>query len=849
MNTTNKQAWVSGREAGAVAGNSLVMEALEPRLAPAGIVTLTTAGGVLTITGDTLNNGISITDVPASGTWSIADPTASGTTFALNGAAAVANLSIPAQNAIKATMGDGNDRVDVLPSAAPTGMILTGALNLNGGKGNDTFNLGNNGTYSLQVQGATVLDGGDNDDFMQAVVSVVFASTVDIKLGAGTDTCLLSNLGSGEHTFLKGVKVDVGTGSNTVTFASGRLDVLGGSLTVAGAGETGQNQTINLNPDFGTIQGSATVGILAGNATVKVGTLATDQFRFNGNLTINGSAGTDSLIFTGLTDVAGNLTVDFKDGTNSVTTATNSILHAGAFTIKGGKHMDTITLGSNATLDVANGLTMNLGIDANAFNMGTGSFATGSFTYAGGAGADTLTLGGQAFIIRGNANLNLGAGSNSVTVDTTAVGTIGGNLVLTGGAASDSLTIDGEFSVFGQTTIDFKEGQNQTVVATTGEAEFNAFTLKGGKDSDVFVLSGDINARGAFNINWGEGSDTLQGAASGELRASSFAFTCGATGVTTFIFDGLFQIAGAAVLNFGGGNNNAFVGATAFNVGSLSITSLAGADNVSISSPDVNVHGSTSINLGNGNNVVNASGTDADFNGNLVYTGGTNNDIVQFDNPTLRINGAVTFKGAAGGNQLLVNSTNATLGSVNFTGTTGLDYLILGKQDGTSNRINVLGGVTTNLGAGSNQTDITDTTVQGPVLLNSTASGSLAETDFFRVNGAAFNGPVTINMGSGVSTIFYDDTTTRGAFLLNSGAGNDNLNLDTSGGSATLSFWFDKVTVNSGAGNDSIKLGNAGNAGNVFQRAVIIDGGADTDTFIESNNTFNGGSPVVTNVP
>eukprot|EP01031_Cornospumella_fuschlensis_P050000 gene50000-61197_t len=208
-----------------------VVESLEPRLAPAGTVILSTAGGVLTITGDAGNNGISITDVPATGNWSISDPTASGTTYVLNGVTQAAMFTVPAQNGIKATLGDGNDDMRIIPSADPSGMILTGVLSINAGKGNDTLNLGTSANQALLVQGAATIDMGDDTDAVSLINSALFSNTVDIKLGAGNDNLALSGSGA-EHTFLKGLKIDVGAGPSSMNLTSAILSVSGGNLAI-----------------------------------------------------------------------------------------------------------------------------------------------------------------------------------------------------------------------------------------------------------------------------------------------------------------------------------------------------------------------------------------------------------------------------------------------------------------------------------------------------------------------------------------------------------------------------------------------------------------------------------------
>src|SRR5262245_4651040 len=121
------------------------LESLETRETPAGIVNVTFASGSVTIMGDNANNGIAIT--PQSGGPLLTISATDGdTTFRLNGAPSVAEVTLP--SAITGNMiiraGEGNDSLTLRDVKVP------GSLAVFGGNGNnsilfrDTLDVGKN---------------------------------------------------------------------------------------------------------------------------------------------------------------------------------------------------------------------------------------------------------------------------------------------------------------------------------------------------------------------------------------------------------------------------------------------------------------------------------------------------------------------------------------------------------------------------------------------------------------------------------------------------------------------------------------------------------------------------------
>lgn len=460
-----------------------VIESLEPRLAPAGTVVLTTAGGVLTITGDSLSNGITITDVPGMGVWTISDPLGS-TTFVVNNVFRTGPFDIVAQNSIKASLGDGNDQLDLIPSSAPSGTVLSGALSISMGKGNDTVHLGDSSGQQLIVNGPTTIDLGEGMDTLQTGASAVFAGTVSILAGAGNDSVYFT--GNGDHTFHKGLSVDMGGGSDLFSMLSHRLDVLGGAVSIKGAGQLGAGQTVNFSPAIAMIDGAFNVAIGAGLVTMNMGTLSTDTFHFGAGVSISTGTGNDTLSLNGTITVAGAMSVDLKDGINLITHVANRTLQAASLSIKGGLGADTVLLDNNSTLTVTGALSFNLGDGVNTIQIDPGEALTaGSLTVAGTNGADTFNFTGASLTVLGSVTLGLGAGANATTFSPTVAALIGGSLNLTGGAGVDNFTVTGpSFRVLGGLTESLGDGLNTTSFESTLFHVAGNLTYNGGKNDD-----------------------------------------------------------------------------------------------------------------------------------------------------------------------------------------------------------------------------------------------------------------------------------------------------------------------------------------------------------------------------
>lgn len=648
------------------------IESLEPRLAPAGTVLISTSNGILSVVGDAASNGIVVTDSPLTGQWTISDAL-SGTTFIMNGVAQSLPFSIPAQNGIKMSMGDAEDRIEIQPSTTPSGMILSGGLDLGGGRGDDIVVLGNSVSQFLAVNGTTNIDLGDGNDILDLSGSALFAGVADFKGGLGDDSINL-NYGSGaEHTYLKGFKVNLGAGADSLSIASGSLNVSGGALSILGAGQVGSAQLINFSPVSANLQTAATVALTAGNATVNFGGVSSNLIRFGLGLTVTTGAGDDSVNFNSPTLVVGALNVDLKDGTNLFSVGSSAAsLEAGTVSIKAGKGDDTITLNATSLFTVNAALNVSLGSGTNLLTGAGAGLNAGVFNYtAGTTGDDTLNFTGAELRVLDNTVLNLGGGTNSTTIDSTTSAYFGGNLTISGMAGDDSLIVDTPSAIIlGNFNVLLGNGTN--LVQDTGAALFvgGALSYTGGTGNDLFdssaadlTIVGKVTFKGGGNLPGGSdilylrpingmvgpiihtgsaGMDSLQ---LGDQNGTS----------TTQLF-----IMGSVTGTMAAGDNGASINDTTIQ-GTLTIQStgtVAHADSVIINQSTLN----GAINLSLGAGASNTEINDGIFRGAFLANLGAGADTLLID--------------AASGTSAL----SSWYGTVKVFGGAGADVITLGSN-------------------------------------------------------------------------------------------------------------------------------------------------------------------------
>jgi hypothetical protein len=613
-----------------------VVETLEPRLAPAGTILLTTAGGVLTITGDTAANGIQITDVPGSGEWQINDFGGLTTTFILNGVETVAGFNIPAQNAIKATLGDGSDEMRILPSGTPSSMLLPGGISINAGKGNDEVYLGSNSSQFLMV-GAVNVDLGEGDDTFDSTLSGTYSGAVKILGGLGNDTVRIEGV-SADQVFLKGLTVDVGKGDNTVVLDAFRLAVAG-ALTVIDAGDAALTPAITLSADTLTVDGAVSISVAAGTSSIVIGDEVTDVQQFGAGLRITGGTGNDSVSFMGIQTIAGAVTVDLKAGSNQTTFVTGSSFAAASLAILGSTGTDGVLIDNNAEVLVNAGFTVNLGGGANTWTTDPGAqFMSGTFTYLGGTGNDTIDFSGTDFRVLGAMTINTGTdGTSNVNLDPSSSAYVGGLLTVIGGKGTENISIDSpDFRIGAGLRASLGEGTNSLVTqgALLQVVGGVAYTAGAGSDTLLFLNDSLIVSKAVSFNSAGAGTNFLYFAGvTGSIGSVSYLGGTGADVLYLGNVDGTtttrLTVNGALTGNFGSGQATVLLADSQVQ-GVVNLT-MAGK---STESDSVTLYQSvfnSAVNINMGAGASDASFRDVFVRGNFTLNTGAGDDNVELE--------------------------------------------------------------------------------------------------------------------------------------------------------------------------------------------------------------------------
>lgn len=667
---------------------SSLIESLEPRLAPAGVtpanvVNLSTAGGTLTITGTADSEHITITDNPATGQWFIAaSALLPDTVFKLNGVAVAdpSDIKIAAQNSIKATMGDGDDQIDLLASV--NGMIVNGTVNLAMGKGADLVNFGDTSHETMVFKGAVTVDLGDGLNAFNLKVDALFANTVSIKGGAQRDVIAFLD-GSGDggstiHTFQKGLAVDLGAGSDVFDLGSDVFRVTGGALTVKGAGQAGETQAINLSPYEGWADGAVTVTVAAGNSGINIGRDGSAEFHFGAGLTVTTGNGNDGLLIHGNITVAGALTADLKDGDNVTGVRDEAFFKAGSFTLKGGGQGDILSFDKNSATIITGALTTSLGSGLNAvaaFSEDSGGqrLTVGSLSQTGTTGNDAFFFESGYLTVLGNASFALGAGNNVFLVSDSAIAYFGGNVSVvatigddTAGFASTAVT------VMGNVTMNLGNGTNSAGIG--GRVDISGgVSVSGGIDDDTLEIFGDYVRIGrALQMSPGDAGvkNTLDVYADVSVFGS-LSYTGGKGNDTVLLgdFGSSTSILGNAVVSMGAGFSDMKLHQAAFH-GTLNVTSASTADQ----KDELDLAGSllfsaVTLNLGAGTSLVTVD--DNVFCDNFTANLGAGTDVIKLDTDAAHTGsnnwyGVVKINLGAGDD--IINLGGAGAETVNFFG-------------------------------------------------------------------------------------------------------------------------------------------------------------------------------------
>jgi len=680
---------------------------------------------------------------------------------------------------------------------------------LNGASGNDVFE------YAGTAEGFDAVTGGNGTDEIRAMTdgTVIglksIASLESISANGFGNVSIQGSAAANTLTFtsvtLTGITlIDGGGGNDAITGNTAANVIMGGAGDDTLNGAEGDDSFLYVGSDTGFDAltggtGADAAKAMADGTVIGLKSIATlETITANGfaNVGILGSAGGDTLNFTGVT-LTGITLIDGGDGNDTITgnTAANVIAGGGGDDVLNGGDGDDVFLYGGAT----------------------GGFDTVS----GGVGVDTVKATADGTVI----GLKSVGTLEAITADGFA------NVIIQGSSAADTLNFTG-IAITGIGLIHGGAG-NDTI---TGNVAANVImggagddTLNGGDGDDFIDYQG--NGEGADAVTGGLGFDTIRAMADGTVIGLKSLATIEAISANGFANVSISGGTGADILNFTG------IGLSGVSLisGGLSDDTLTGNIDANVISGDA---GNDSLNGGDGDDVFLYQGIGDGFD---TVTGGLGVDMIRAtaDGTIIGLRSisgveAITADGHAGviisgsSSADAINLSAATLtgiegifgglGADTITGSAAGDVITGGAGNDTLNGgdgddVFLTIGTADNFDSvsGGNGVDVIRATADNAVIGLTSVSGveeisadghagvivsGSTIADLLNFSGVTFTGIGGVFGGGGADTVTGSDA----ADSITGGAGNDTLN----GGEGDDVF----LTGGIGDGFDAVTGGN-----------------------------------------
>ncbi len=473
------------------------IESLEDRYTPAGIATALLTGGNLTLLGDELANGLTITQ--ATDGRLVLTPDATTQIRLGEGGTPQATpltLPIPVTDHVFAELRQGDDILTI------SGVILPRSLSIEGGNGNNVANLtgitvgedvvvrNRNGADTTNLRGRVTVQGelnifhGDGggliDDNATTVLRVV--KNFHVRTGLGADVIDLDDA----QSIHVGGKVIVNSAFGALDAATSecRFDTRAGGLSLGGVEVINGSGFDRVRFDSDgpvTILDAAVVRNGDGGSLTEF--VSTADLSLGNTSIINGiGADTNRITSNAITKVNG--TVRFDNGpdntatTNELVGRTSAQVDRDIWYVNGGG-LDTNVIGGplTRTLRVLGRVLVDNadGGSTTTVGMGATSLFIGDMTrIAAGRGADSVVVGSAAATNMSINSLVIDSGDD--TNQATVIGgqlSMNGRLTVRGGPGTDQVTVttqtrDG--TIAGPVDIDLGTGNNQRATLQSATA-------------------------------------------------------------------------------------------------------------------------------------------------------------------------------------------------------------------------------------------------------------------------------------------------------------------------------------------------------------------------------------------
>ena len=525
----------------------LELEVLEERIAPTGAVDLDVVGGTLVITGDGLDNSITITQ-SGLGDHEYRIEGLDGTTVDGGAAVTIPNVT----KGVILSMGAGHDSVvfDTATVEGPlvfdggdgdntletTAVQMNGAVTITNGTGSDRINLdgsiGGNLTITngdgdsdvrifAPVTGKVSVTSGLGDD--RVILDGGATGNVDVSFGMGEGSLSMNATVGGNLTVrsLDGLlevsllemgvrKVSIAHGSGDSNIDITDVDIVGG---LAVTNTTGTH-ILTVDSDS-TIAGATKITNGDGDSTTTFSSPV-----INGSVKITNGAGYDALTVSNVTGTGGAWSATNGDGGSE--TSFNSVLITKALKLSNGNglndaYMDTCEIRGAVAITNGDGNSSTVILDSYVGMDEDHNHLVGGFKLQEGEGTHLVTLSGAD--IAKAAKITMG-GSADILCD---VSYFHGGANIKTGSGDDVITVAGDSWSDAPFTIDTGDGNDEVYI---DDSEFDSnVTIKTGAGEDLLAIEtkdtlwGYVNYfDGKVSVNMGDGDDSAVFGVDGQIE-------------------------------------------------------------------------------------------------------------------------------------------------------------------------------------------------------------------------------------------------------------------------------------------------------------------------------------------
>lgn len=821
----------------------LQLVALESRETPAGIVTASLVGGVLTLTGDDNDNQITSFTIVGGASPSVSITPDAGTT--------VDDLSVAG------------------PGTAGTVVTIPGvvkSIRANFAGGNDTFVI--DGTADFAVSGTVSIDLGDGDNALGLqTAGKLAAASLTVTGGDGLDTFDIAGGTLASNTITGDVTINMGLGkgdqndplANISRTTVSRLNVLGVNGLKLTALEGDEQVRLIDTQIKNTFKGDGGIGIF--DVATQGGTIGSIALNSVGIQPANPQWGT-SFALNGTT-VARAVTLssqsgvnfDFNEGTTGAVTLTAGASGFVTSTIRGVATINgnflakalrpSMRVQEGAKLTVNGSLSIS-GVAAVDFNM---------------ADADVSARGFAMTSTDGDANFQLDDFNEAIPESFTVIGAMnikgesaayiqnGGTASILSQLAVTAVTEDAVFSSNASSAYFNAPGAKTTIVngalsvvgpnamATQSESELVTSTgiLVQGQKLASFTSypnpqTEDPLNPGTFSTAAGAKTFVLKGGITiKSTRTVSYSQTEGISQFPSGVYL-ISQLGSADVrLDVGDGFNS--VGPKMFVSGSVVSATGSSASYIQ-EGGDVSIAKGMKIAGTDGAQFVTIPGETKDENynfsdlpastkftaGTLQVTGGAGDAQFRADGGELVVSGDLTISGKQYNRIHFGGTTGTTInGNLSVVGAQGESDSFVADTHLTVEKNTLI-----NLGSGTNAITLGSDT--GSVLLKGTLIVQTGDgADQIVMKSVNVVGKTTITTGAGADLLsIIGNSTFLGVTLIDTGGGDDRIEIANATGATDPVTFAAKTTIKAGAGNDTLTLGKAVSAGGDSKTRVVF---------------------------